>query len=1142
MLAHPDPAELLPTPRPRRWRRWLLLLALAVAALVAAGPTIASFGPIKALAVRRINARLAPGSVVIDRWSLGWLAPARIHGLALVTPSGKQVIAAQEVRASWGLLGLIMAQPDLGTITVEGAKIDVERRVDGTIDILDALGRAGGKPDPSHPTDPDGDTMSIRVVIQGGTLRAASPELADPVAAGNLDATVVIAPGKPLTLAATLTDGTRSVRLEAAVERPAPIVPDDVPTQASAAAGSSDLTLRVVGRDWPLTCRGDGGIGRGRFEGKLEVQRIKGLWAASTVGALADFEADGPAWQGDHPKFDRVTLLAEAAQQPAGAGWSVAQFELACPIGRFHANGALPPVEGTPTQLRVQVELVGLTRLLPHTLHLHDGLTVDRGTATLAADLTGGKGAERATVDASVADFAATRDGRAVIVHEFPRLTAVATRQGSKVTVERLEVKATGVDITASGDLDAGVNLKGTVDLAALDAQARDFADLGPLACAGHARVAADYRHVGPGYRARLAADCRGLHVAGLTAAPIDRDLVRLDGTANGPRLDDGRPGGWHSAKVDLKAGDLQVDLAATQEADGLVKFGGLAAGDLPGVDLGRAEVKVAARWRDRVVDCDELRAWLMPPGSPAGDQADPHTLAVAARGRLDLNAGSVALEAIPDVPAGALGLGPGGLKVSGWQGAAGSLIVEAGLIGDLAALDGYLAARAKQPAKGWTGPWSATFKATPSARGETTFDGQLAAADLVGQGPVTLAARGSYVPATARLDLAAADLTTKYAKVSSRLTLDKVTSSRDLAWSGTIDPRWDVIGPILAHAVEPGARVDAKPRPFHLAGSLAGESVDIILPHLAGEFGLDIASATAFGVTTGPMPVVLKVAGGKMAFDPIATTVNGGPTLIQSALKLDADHGLWFRLDESRVDGAAINDAVSSSVLAFVAPVLSRATEVSGKLTVVIGPDGAEFPLTANGTTRVQGIIAFNDVVCRPGPLANQVFAITGQAAPKLAFAEPVRFAILDGRVQQSGLSIPLGGGSQVDFAGSVGFDKTLQVKATVPITAAMVGRDADLAKLLGGVKINIPIGGTLTRPAIDRRGLQDATRDAIRTVAGRGLKDQAGKLIERVAGARLPTDPSATGTGGAAADPKRDLIRGLLEGLGKDAGESKP
>ena len=154
-------------------------------------------------------------------------------------------------------------------------------------------------------------------------------------------------------------------------------------------------------------------------------------------------------------------------------------------------------------------------------------------------------------------------------LREPVRLTARAVRAPDKVSVESVELKAAGIDVTGGGDLEAGVKLSGTVDLVALTAQLRDVLDLGAFDLSGHARLAADYQKVGESFKGRFAADCKDLKVVGMTAEPIVRDLVRLDASAVGPAGPDGMPGDWQEARLDLKAGDLKLDLARDLEGRG---------------------------------------------------------------------------------------------------------------------------------------------------------------------------------------------------------------------------------------------------------------------------------------------------------------------------------------------------------------------------------------------------------------------------------------------------------------------------------------------------------------------------------------------------------------------------------------------
>ncbi len=84
------------------------------------------------------------------------------------------------------------------------------------------------------------------------------------------------------------------------------------------------------------------------------------------------------------------------------------------------------------------------------------------------------------------------------------------------------------------------------------------------------------------------------------------------------------------------------------------------------------------------------------------------------------------------------------------------------------------------------------------------------------------------------------------------------------------------------------------------------------------------------------------------------------------------------------------------------------------------------------------------------------------------------------NGRVRQQGLQIPIAADTQIALAGSVGFDSTLHLRASVPITKAMLGIKGTAGELIDGTKIDVPIGGTLSNPTIERRALQVGLRDA--------------------------------------------------------------
>jgi translocation and assembly module TamB len=152
---------------------------------------------------------------------------------------------------------------------------------------------------------------------------------------------------------------------------------------------------------------------------------------------------------------------------------------------------------------------------------------------------------------------------------------------------------------------------------------------------------------------------------------------------------------------------------------------------------------------------------------------------------------------------------------------------------------------------------------------------------------------------------------------------------------------------------------------------------------------------------------------------------------------------------------------------------------------------------------------MAFHNVIFKPGPLGSELTTITGQAAPDIKLDQAMTFKVADGRVTQSGLNIPIGGnGLRVAIEGSVGFDETLDLKATSKLSAKALGL-AGLSNPAGAATITVPIRGTLNRPAVDQKALTIALRNAARVVGEKQLKSEAGRLLERLARPNLDKNP---------------------------------
>jgi translocation and assembly module TamB len=276
----------------------------------------------------------------------------------------------------------------------------------------------------------------------------------------------------------------------------------------------------------------------------------------------------------------------------------------------------------------------------------------------------------------------------------------------------------------------------------------------------------------------------------------------------------------------------------------------------------------------------------------------------------------------------------------------------------------------------------------------------------------------------------------------------------------------------------------------------------------------------------------VLRLGNGKAAFDPIRTTLNDGKVAIDADLILDDPNGLGLRIARgSRIDGATINEVVSHDILSYIAPVLSQSTQVRGKLSLVV--NDAVVPILGNTLTQADALTRFENVIFQPGAFVSEVLGMGGIAAPQLKLDQTLKILIADGRVNQSGLSIDVPGGSKVQLDGSVGLDQTLALRAQMPITGQMLGKDKTLNEIVGDTKVTIPIGGTLSRPALDKKAFQVALRDAAKSMVRKGVRNELNGVLDQVLPGVVPG--AKPGKPGARGSIGNDALK-VLEGVGRD------
>ena len=827
-------------------------------------------------------------------------------------------------------------------------------------------------------------------------------------------------------------------------------------------AGPPSVLITVDAKDYPALALGGRGMTvRGRPSGKSESHYEDGVWRSSGSLSMAGVVFGGEGLRGDNPRLGRLD-----ASWKVDGGRAEALDVDAGPLGSLHVR--------PDGRLAGRVDLAALATLLPKTLRLREGLAVERGEAVVEAIPDG----PRWTITGKIDDLAATVDGRAIAVRDPSTLTARI--DGPRL--ESLALKTPYLEINARGDLDAGMAAEGTVDLDGLGRRLAEFVDLRGRSPTGTARVSATYRRRGDRFEAHAAADVAG--GGAQSAMHADLNIEGADAT-------------WQGATLGVRAAGVRALLSARRVEAG-VEVDWHAKADLNG---GYGVAYMSALWRGETLAIGGLRLEFARAADPAS------TLAIDATGAYDHAAGRLSLRDIGG--ASPLRLGAEGLVVEGLGGASPRATLS--LAGDLAPLDDLAARWAGRDPLGLVGELTALATARATGDGPE-FAAQVRAAR--GAEPIAgLDLSGSYRAGTGRLALAEATL-------SGPLGLVEASGGFEggvIDLEGRIAPAWDRVNALLREKVEPGATIAGAGRPFAVRGPLD-------LSKIEAEGGVDIASLDVYGLKLGPTPLTLAWRGGKPAIGPIRATLNGGRVDVSPSLVDRGEGPLLEIAPGGSIADAAINDEVSRRFLSLAAPVLDRATRVSGRVSATV--DRASIPLRRGGASKavVEGKVVFQQVEFAPGPMARSLLSLVKREDASITLDEPVTLAIADGRVTQRGLAVPLGGLTSVGLEGSVGFDRTIDLVASVPITPKMVGDNPFLGNVVDGARVSVPIGGTLDAPKVDADAFKLGLRDVGRGLLGRTAVKGLGEILTRMA---RPREPAAPAPPRPSAAEKREMRR---------------
>ncbi len=786
--------------------------------------------------------------------------------------------------------------------------------------------------------------------------------------------------------------------------------------------------------------------------------------------------------------------------------------------------------------------------MLPETLRIREGTEITSGKVQLAVASSRQDGEPVWSGEIAASHLGALADGKSLVWENPLAVTFAARQSAAGIVVDRAECTSSFLHVNAAGSID-DLTATASFDLARLLDELQQFADLSELHLAGQGeaklvlkrsagdKFTADGQFAARGFQFvpiaggqpwkedKLVATLElGGQFENETLRRIDRATLTVDVGSErlGAQLREPivEPANAAWPLQCSWRGNLQPWTTRLQTCLGLSGW------DLRGAGNAQAVVtcsRKAIEVDHAKVDFAQLQVW-----GPGWFVSEP-VASLTCEGRWDVdgrrgevrqarfNAGTtsaVVTNAVLQTP------------VEGWKLDGGSALVGV----DLATL--YRWRRDPRVAPAWrvSGRLAAEAElkhdaSQTAARVNGTID-QLVMVDLTQRGTgtaagtwqeprITLAALGTYRPQIEQLQLDQLQLASAALRCDAKGKVPLSEQGGDLDVSGTLQYDWQQLAPLWRPYLGDGVQIAGQQtRKFSLGGRLTGSPLAAdSWRQVTGEAAVGWSGMNLYGFLVGPADISAKLAEGQLRTKPIDMAVSDGRLTFAPVVRVTPAPAELYFPQGPLLANIHLSPEMCKRGLKFIAPIVAETTVAEGRLSVTM--DGGRIPLGDPRGGDVAGHMAIRGQV-KPGPVAQEFMVVvnelatvlqkgnlqplTGQAGALLSIdTADIEFRMVDRRVYHRNLKFTIGT-LPITTHGSVGLDdESLAMIAEIPIQAKLLGRDLSLGALEGQT-LQIPVGGTLSKPQLDRGVLRQFTAQLLQNLTRGVLQNELGKQLERL------------------------------------------
>jgi len=253
-----------------------------------------------------------------------------------------------------------------------------------------------------------------------------------------------------------------------------------------------------------------------------------------------------------------------------------------------------------------------------------------------------------------------------------------------------------------------------------------------------------------------------------------------------------------------------------------------------------------------------------------------------------------------------------------------------------------------------------------------------------------------------------------------------------------------------------------------------------------------------AFGVNISKTEVPIRIANASAVAE-LSAAANGGQLNLQPTIDLSkAPYMLSLPQNSQILKDVEITDAVAEKLMSKIHPVFRGSVQAQGLVDLYIAHFNWPLDEQSRNEATFSGTLRLKGVRIKSTNLLTSLLGLVGIRGNEMDFGDlDIDFVARNGRIETSPIRLEIDG-YPIALHGSVGFDKSLEYTAKLPITPMLVGNKA--YPYLEGVTIDVPIRGSSSNPDIDERTMQKATADMAQQALQKSLEKGVQNIFEQI------------------------------------------